>query len=114
MQCRSVGCEEVDPHRFSLSDYCLAAHMMPMVLWVLLVQGMVCTMSVGLLTTGVMVTMVMMPMLTVHVFVAVVSFTVMHVLRCRRTSWSRRSRVTLRHCYETFLLICRIQAMRKG
>jgi hypothetical protein len=70
---------------------CLAAHkrhegerlttqVVSMMLWMLLMQGMVSTMGVLLLTTCMMVTVMMMTMLTMYMLMTVMSLAMMHIM----------------------------------
>jgi len=51
-----------------------------MMLWILLMHGMVGTVRVLLLTTGMMVTMTMMTMFAMYMLMAVMSLTMMHIM----------------------------------
>ena len=61
----------------------LTAHVVPVMLRVLLVQGMIWAMGMRRFTTGMVMAVVMMAMLAVNVLVAVMPLAVMHELGVR-------------------------------
>ncbi|SRR5579883_1116083 len=96
----------------------LATHVMAMMFGVLLVQGMIWSVSMRLFSTRMVVTVMVMTVFAMHMFVAVMPLAVMDILWSRRAYRTRGRRSTLRctlchGCYPFCITnACQVQLSR--